>query len=86
MSVATHVDDIITRGARAATVEVWTMVAARFPVKEWNIVEFDNPVHGHGVAHMSCGHSHAYSDVSLYCLQFAWHVSGGKCKFRIPVD
>ena len=42
-------------------------------------------VHGHGVAHMSCGHSHAYSDVSLYCLQFAWHVSGGKCKFCIPV-
>ena len=48
MTVATqcHVDDIITRGARAmaATVEFWTMVAARFPVKEWNIVEFDNPV------------------------------------------
>ena len=44
MTVATHVDDIITRGARAATVEFWTLVAARFPVKEWNIVEFDNPV------------------------------------------
>ena len=37
MPVATHVDDILTRGGRAATVEFWTLVAARFPVKEWNI-------------------------------------------------
>ena len=44
MTVATHVDDIITRGARAATVDFWTVVAARFPVREWSIVEFDNPV------------------------------------------
>ena len=44
MTMCTHVDDILTRGSRLATQYFWDRVAARFPVKHWEIVEYDNPV------------------------------------------
>ena len=44
MTICTHVDDILARSSRAATRYFWDRVAARFPVKHWEIVEYDNPV------------------------------------------
>ena len=44
MTICTHVDDILTRGGRAATQYFWDRVASRFPIKGWEIVDYDNPV------------------------------------------
>ena len=45
MTICTHVDDsILTRGCRAATQYFWDRVASRFPIKGWEIVDYDNPV------------------------------------------
>ena len=44
MTICTHVDDILTRGGRAATQYFWDRVASRFPIKGWEVVEYDNPV------------------------------------------
>ena len=44
MNVAAHVDDMITRGKRSDAVEFWEKVSKRFAVKEWGVVEYDNPL------------------------------------------
>ncbi len=44
MDVSTHVDDLITRGHRRATEHFWASLQVRFDVKEWGIVEYDNPL------------------------------------------
>ena len=44
MTICTHVDDILARGSRLATQYFWDRGAARFPVKHWEVVEYDNPV------------------------------------------
>ena len=43
MSLATHVDDVITRGHRHTTAAFWAALQIRFDVKEWGIVEEDSP-------------------------------------------
>lgn len=43
MRVAAHVDDLITRGSRRHTAEFWELVQAKFDVKGWGIVDYDNP-------------------------------------------
>ena len=42
MTVATHIDDILTGGGRSVTTELWGPVADRFQVKHWDIVEYDS--------------------------------------------
>ena len=43
MSLATHVDDVITRGHSHTTAAFWAALQKRFDVKEWGIVEEDSP-------------------------------------------
>ena len=44
VTAASHVDDIITRGHRAATESFWKTVKEKFAVKSWDIVDYDNPL------------------------------------------
>ena len=42
--LACHVDDIITRGHIAHTRAFWTLVKAKFALKSWDVVDYDNPL------------------------------------------
>lgn len=44
MTICTHVDNTLTRGGRVATQCFWDRVASRFPMKGWEIVDYDNLV------------------------------------------
>ena len=44
MRLAVHVDDILARGSRKQTELFWAALNARYPLKEWEIVDYDNPV------------------------------------------
>ena len=39
-----HVDDIIARGSKRQTKLFWKKLDARFKLKEWDIVDYDNPL------------------------------------------
>ena len=44
MRLAVHVDDILARGSRKQTELFWNALDARYPLKEWDIVDYNNPV------------------------------------------
>ena len=44
MRLAVHVDDILARGSRKQTELFWAQLDKRYPIKEWEVVEYDNPV------------------------------------------
>ena len=44
MRIAVHVDDILARGSRKQTELFWKALDAKYPLKEWEIVDIDNPV------------------------------------------
>ena len=44
MRLGVHVDDILARGSRKQTKLFWELLGARFGLKSWEIVEYDNPI------------------------------------------
>ena len=44
MRLAVHVDDILARGSRKQTEIFWADLHARYPLKEWEVVDYNNPV------------------------------------------
>ena len=44
MRLAVHVDEILARGSRKQTELFWSTLDARYPLKEWDIVDYNNPV------------------------------------------
>ena len=44
MRIAVHVDDILARGSRVETELFWAKMEARFGLKTWEIVDYENPV------------------------------------------
>ena len=44
MRIAVHVDDILARGSRKQTELFWAALNNKYTLKEWEIVDYDNPV------------------------------------------
>ena len=44
MRLAVHVDDILARGSRKQSEIFWAKLNAKYPLKEWEAVDYDNPV------------------------------------------